>query len=72
MKLTQEQINELKAKLGLTDFQATELKARLATFSAQADQAADGFLAKIGKSKYTWLIIITIVAAVWALGFIQR
>lgn len=68
MKLTQEQINELKAKLGLTDFQATELKARLATFSAQADQAADGLLAKITQSKYTWLIVITIIAAAWALG----
>ncbi|MBL8500028.1 MAG: hypothetical protein JNL77_05480 [Nitrosomonas sp.] len=68
MKLSQEQINELKAKLGLTDFQATELKARLATFSAQADQAADGLLAKITQSKYTWLIVIAIIAAAYVLG----
>lgn len=72
MKLTQAQISELKAKLGLTEAQAAELKARLATFSAQADQAADSFLAKIGKSKYTWLIIIGIIATAWVLGYIQR
>lgn len=71
MKLTQAQINELKAKMGLSDAQIAELKLRLNNFADQADQAADNWLAKLGKSKWTWAIIIAIVAASWALGFIQ-
>ena len=72
MKLTAEQIYNLKQKLGLNDFQVTQLKAELMNISVQADQAADGLLVKMGKSKYTWLIIIGVIAAAWALGFIQK
>lgn len=72
MKLTQAQLDELKAKMRLSDAQIAELKLRLNNFANQADQAADSFLAKIGKSKYTWLIIIGIIATAWALGYIQH
>lgn len=72
MKMTQAQLDELKAKMRLSDAQVAELKLRLNNFADQADQAADGLLAKIGKSKYTWLIIIGIIAAAWALGYIQH
>ncbi|MDE2388928.1 MAG: hypothetical protein KGN35_07600 [Betaproteobacteria bacterium] len=68
MKLTPEQSTRLKLKFGLTDFEMTQLKAELLSFSAQSNQAADGVLAKIGKSQYTWLIIIGIIAAAWALS----
>lgn len=72
MKLTPEQIEAIKTKLGLSPLQTAQLRTELTRLSTQADQAADSFLAKIGKSKYTWLIIIGIIAAAWALGYIQH
>lgn len=71
MKLSQAQIEGIKTKLGLSPTQVAQLKNELTRLSGQADQAADNWLAKIGKSKWTWAIIIAIIAAAWALGFIQ-
>ncbi len=68
MKLTPEQIAEIAKRMSLSPAQAVQLKSELSKFSDKADQAADGLLAKIGKSKYTWLIIIGIIATAWALG----
>jgi hypothetical protein len=36
-----------------------------------ADQQADNWLAKIAKSKWSWAIVIGIIAAAWLLGYIQ-
>lgn len=68
MKLTPGQIEGIKTKLSLTGEQTAQLRNELTRISAQADQAADGFLAKIAQSKYTWLIVIAIIAAAWVLG----
>lgn len=72
MKLTPEQIAEIAKRMSLSPAQAVQLKSELSAFSDKADQAADSLLAKIGKSKYTWLIIIGIIATAWALGYIQH
>lgn len=71
MNLTPQQIDALKTKLGLTSAQAAQLKNSLTEFASQADQQADGLLAKISKSKWTWAIVAGILAAAWLLGYIQ-
>ncbi len=71
MKLTPQQIESLKAKLGLNPAQVAQLKNSLEDFASQADQKADGVLAKIANSKWTWAIVAGILVAAWLLGFIQ-
>lgn len=67
MKLTPEQVQELKRKMGLSDAQVAELKVRLSAFAAQADEAVDNWLIKIAKSKWSWAIVLAILAAGWLL-----
>ena len=71
MQLTPQQIENLRTKLSLSLTQTAQLKNELSKFSEQADAAVDNWLVKIGKSKWTWAIVLGIVAAAWAFGFIQ-
>lgn len=71
MKLTQQQIEALKTKLGLSPAQVAQLKNSLTEFASQADQKADGLLAKISNSRWTWVIVAGILVAAWLLGFVQ-
>ena len=70
MKLTEQQILDLKARVRLSDAQVKELQARLSAYSAQADAAVDGWLAKITKSKWSWAIVLGIIAAAWLSGYV--
>lgn len=71
MNLTPQQIESLKTKLGLSPQQVAQLKNSLTEFASQADQKADGLLAKISKSRWTWAIVAGILVAAWLLGFVQ-
>lgn len=71
MNLTTQQIEALKTKLGLTSAQTAQLKNSLTEFASQADQKADGLLAKISNSKWTLVIVAGILVAAWLLGFVQ-
>lgn len=54
-------------KLNLTDDQ----KRKLQEAALQADQHADNWLAKVAKSKWSWAIVVGIVAAAWLFGYVQ-
>lgn len=48
-----------------------EQKAKLQQAAEAADQKTDGFLVKIGKSKWSWGIVLGMLTAAWLLGYIQ-
>lgn len=49
-----------------------EQKQKLQQAAETADQQTDNLLVKIGKSKWSWVIVLGILAAAWLLGFIQK
>lgn len=54
------------SKINLTEAQKQKLEqARMV-----ADQQTDNLLVKIGKSKWSWAIVIGIIAAAWLLGYV--
>lgn len=53
-------------KINLTE----EQKRKLQEAAMIADQQADNWLAKIAKSKWSWAIVIGIIAAAWLFGYL--
>ncbi len=54
-------------KIKLTEAQKQKLEqARMVV-----DQQIDNLLVKIGKSKWSWAIVIGVVVAAWLLGYVQ-
>lgn len=49
-----------------------EIKAKAEQARKEAEKQADSLLVSVGKSKWTWAIVLGIVATAWLLGFIVR